>query len=359
MPASLSEEDRFDSADLAACYELLNAGSKSFYTASLLLPRKVRDAATALYAFCRVADDAIDQSDDCPRALAALRQRLDAIYRRRPHVHVADRAFADVIERYAIPRALPEALLEGFEWDAVGRRYRTLADVEAYGARVAGTVGAMMALLMGARDADVIARACDMGIAMQLTNIARDAGEDARAGRLYLPEEWLREAGIDPDAWLARPAYSAALGGVIERLVAHAESLYQRGRAGIAYLPPGCRPGMHAARLIYAEIGHTLVRSGSNSVTTRTVVPTADKLALCWRALKDSLAPRREVSGMPVLDANRFLVDAVRAAPLPAATTPAPMVPVLHRVEQRNARLVALFEQLQRDERASRNYLMS
>ena len=88
------------------------------------------------------------------------------------------------------------------------RRYETLQDLDAYAARVAGSVGAMMTLVMGQRAPEIVARACDLGVAMQLTNIARDVGEDARAGRLYLPLQWLREAGIDPDAWLAKPVFT-------------------------------------------------------------------------------------------------------------------------------------------------------
>ncbi len=105
-----------------------------------------------------------------------------------------------------------DALLEGFAWDAAGRRYDTLDDLLDYAARVAGAVGAMMAVLMGVRDPALLARACDLGVAMQLTNIARDVGEDARAGRLYLPLAWLREAGIDPDAFLADPALQSRFG---------------------------------------------------------------------------------------------------------------------------------------------------
>ncbi len=101
-----------------------------------------------------------------------------------------------------MPRALPEALLEGLAWDAQARRYATLSDLYDYSARVAAAVGAMMCVLMGVRDADALARACDLGVAMQLTNIARDVGEDARERRLYLPLDWLAEAGIDPDAFL-------------------------------------------------------------------------------------------------------------------------------------------------------------
>ena len=86
-----------------------------------------------------------------------------------------------------MPRALPEALIDGLEWDVAGVRCEDLADVQAYAARVAGSVGAMMTVLMGVREHDVLARACELGVAMQLTNIARDVGEDARNGRLYLP----------------------------------------------------------------------------------------------------------------------------------------------------------------------------
>jgi phytoene synthase len=110
-----------------------------------------------------------------------------------------------LIETYHMPRALPEALLEGLAWDGMERRYASLSDLRAYSARVASAVGAMMCVLMEVRDPHALARACDLGVAMQLTNIARDVGEDARAGRLYLPTDWLEEEGIDIDAFLADP----------------------------------------------------------------------------------------------------------------------------------------------------------
>ncbi len=110
------------------------------------------------------------------------------------------RAFAAVVSCHEIPRALPDALVEGLAWDVAGRSYDTLAELEAYAARVAGAVGVMMALVMGTRDAGALARAADLGVAMQLTNIARDVGEDASMGRIYLPRQWLREAGIEPES---------------------------------------------------------------------------------------------------------------------------------------------------------------
>jgi phytoene synthase len=124
---------------------------------------------------------------------------------------VADRALACVVHQVGIPRILLDALLEGFAWDAEGRQYETLEDLHDYAARVAGTVGAMMSMVMSTRTPSALARACELGLAMQLTNIARDVGEDARAGRLFLPRQWLREAGVDPDAWLQQPEFSPAI----------------------------------------------------------------------------------------------------------------------------------------------------
>lgn len=281
-----------------------------------MLPRAVRDSATALYAFCRLADDAIDLEGGKLDALARLRDRLDGIYQARPLDIAADRVFAEMVARFGIPRALPDALLEGFEWDAVGRRYQDLGELCAYSARVAGTVGSMMTLLMGVRDPEALARACDLGVAMQLTNIARDVGEDAYAGRLYLPLAWLAEAGVDADAWLARPAFSPALGAVIQRLLAAADVLYEQAGGGVARLPWGCRPGIHAARLIYAEIGRELERRGLDSVTQRAVVPGSRKARLLLSALTAAVIPDNRESAPPLAEA-RFLVEAAAAPVAP------------------------------------------
>ncbi len=306
------------SEDIAACRALLRGGSRTFHAASRLLPARVRTPAAALYAFCRLADDAIDSSDDPAATLAVLHARLDAAYAGRPGPVAADRALASVLHAYAIPRALPEALLEGFAWDAEGRRYADIASLRAYGMRVAGTVGAMMTLLMGVRDPDALARACDLGVAMQLTNIARDVGEDARAGRLYLPRDWLDEAGIDADAFLARPAHSAALATVIGRLLDEADRLYARGAAGIACLPRQCRPAIGAARLLYAEIGREVERQGLDSVTARAVVSGRRKVAVLRRL--PALLVHAPQADAPPLNEARFLIAAVEPAQAAEAT---------------------------------------
>ncbi|MFY9511464.1 MAG: phytoene/squalene synthase family protein, partial [Rubrivivax sp.] len=262
--------------DVAACRALLRHNSRTFHAASLLLPPRVRAPASVLYGFCRIADDIVDVHGGQAAAIDALRSRLDAAYAGTG----SERALAALVAVHEIPRLLPEMLLEGLAWDAEGRRYTTLDGLLAYAARVAGTVGAMMALLMGARSAAALARACDLGVAMQLSNIARDVGEDARNGRLYLPLAMLQGAGIDADAWLAQPRFSAALGSVVLQLLDAADTLYTRANAGIALLPFDCRPGIQAARLLYAEIGHEVARRGGDSVERRAVVPPARKALL-------------------------------------------------------------------------------
>ncbi len=293
---------------------MIRTGSRSFYTASLLLPTAYRDPAYALYAFCRLSDDAVDECDACLEAVAHLRRRLDLVYAGTPMDSPVDRAFADTVERFAMPRALPEALLEGFEWDARERRYETISDVRAYGARVAGAVGAMMSVLMEARQPEVLARACDLGVAMQLSNIARDVGEDARKGRLYLPRQWMEDAGLAPDAFLADPRPSPALARVVSRLLDEAQRLYDRAASGIAGLPAGCRPAIHAARLIYCAIGDEVARSGYDSVTRRAHVSARRKIALLGQATRDAVAYRM-VDPAPAVPETHYLVEAAAIAP--------------------------------------------
>jgi 15-cis-phytoene synthase len=304
------------SNDVSSCEELMRGGSKSFFAASRVLPQRVRSPAIALYAFCRLADDAIDFSADKHGAMIELRERLHRLYSGNPYPIAADRALSNVVSQFNIPLALPAALLEGFEWDAQGKHYETIDDLYDYGTRVAGTVGAMMALIMGTRNVDALARACELGVAMQLTNIARDVGEDALAGRLYLPLAWMREAGIDPDAWLREPTFNSGIAGIVARLLQAADDLYERAGQGIAALPRDCRPAIQAARLIYAEIGREIERAGMDSVSRRAIVSSRRKSLLMVEALAAAVKnPMTTSALLRPLPAVQFLVNAVQQTP--------------------------------------------
>jgi len=340
---------QFDPADMAACRALLKGGSRTFHAASMVLPRRVSDPAIALYAFCRLADDAVDLGSNRTVAVERLKDRLDRAYRGQPMNLAADRAIADVVARFSIPRELPEALLEGLAWDAEGRRYETLPELYAYAARVAGAVGAMMTLVMGQRAPEIVARACDLGVAMQLTNIARDVGEDARAGRLYLPLAWLRESDIDPDAWLAKPTFTQEIAMIVQRLLDAADALYGRATLGIKNLPRSCRPGIYAARALYAEIGRELERAGLDSISQRAVVSTDRKLAVLARTLallETEWVPARKLAPMTQLDETRFLIEAVAATPLREAARPARVR--AKPIEDRVVWVIDLFTRLER-----------
>jgi len=306
-----------DPRDMEHCVAAIRHGSRSFHAASKLLPRSLRDPALALYAFCRLADDAVDLQPNKSEAVLRLQERLDMAYAGRPQNAPADRAFAAIIADFEMPRALPEALLEGLAWDAMGRRYSTLSELRAYSARVASAVGAMMCVLMRVRDGDALARACDLGVAMQLTNIARDVGEDAREGRLYLPLEWFDEVGIEPEDFLAAPRPSTQMAGMLHRLLREADDLYARSEAGVAALPRACRPGIYAARHVYAGIGHQVRGAGYDSVTRRAMTSTRQKLG--WlslamlRAGATYVMPRSAMIYARPLPECAFLVDAAAA----------------------------------------------
>ncbi|MDX8353181.1 15-cis-phytoene synthase [Cognatiyoonia sp. IB215182] len=303
-----------DPKDLDHCREAIRHGSLSFHAASKLLPASVRDPALALYAFCRLADDEVDEGDYEAGAVFRLQERLELAYAGKPKNAAEDRAFAAIVEAFEMPRALPEALLEGLAWDAAEKRYDTLSGVRDYSARVAAAVGAMMCVLMRARDPDALARACDLGVAMQLTNIARDVGEDARMGRIYLPLDWLRDAGIDPVNFLREPLPTNDVRKLVKRLLHEADRLYRRSEAGIDVLPLQARTGIWAARLIYAGIGKQLKRQGYDSISMRAHTSTTQKLGwLAQSAARTGLSlimPRSAVIYAQPLDEVAFLVDA-------------------------------------------------
>ncbi len=337
MPQHSSPDSFSTPANCAACRRSIRQGSQSFYVASLLLPVAIREPAYAVYAFCRMADDLIDRDEGGEDGVRHLSAMLDRIYAGRPDKNFVERGFADVVARFSIPRAIPDALIEGLGWDAAGRRYGSLDDLKAYAVRVAGTVGFMMTLVMGRREPHVLARACDLGIAMQLTNIARDIGEDAGNGRIYMPTDWLDDAGIDPKTWIAAPTCSPEIRAIVERLLGEAEALYTRSQSGIAALPASCRLGINAARILYREIGQEILR-GVDPVTTRAVTSKQQKLRLLVEVIGTRALDRADLLEPAVPQAD-YLVDAVLRAP--AARTQHPAL-AWWNVKARSERMIEL-----------------
>jgi len=282
---------------LRACRRILERHARTFSLASGFFPSGIRDDAAVVYAFCRRADDAVDGVVDPELA----RKRLDEVSAdlarvlgTGTHPDPILQAFGAVVRNRHVPAAAAGELLAGMEMDLVERSYATLDALLLYCYRVAGTVGWMMAAVMGVvRRADLTS-AIHLGIAMQLTNICRDVLEDWNRGRLYLPEEWLAQDGCqalatrlgEPFPDLAAPAVAAT----VERLLALAERYYASGDEGLLALPWRCALAVRTARRLYAAIGGELARAGHDVRRGRMVVGARRKLWLLGAALIESLA---------------------------------------------------------------------
>ena len=326
--------------DLDYCENAIKNGSLSFHAASRLLPRAVRNSCLALYAFCRLADDEVDLKEDKSASVYDLVERLEQVYSGKPRNLPMYRAFARMVEETQMPRALPEALIEGLVWDAMERRYNTFDELVAYSARVASAVGVMMCVIMRQRDSNVLARACDLGVAMQLTNIARDIGEDAREGRLYIPLNWMKEVGVNPNSFLEVPAPTPEIRELTHRLLSKAEILYQRSESGIVCLPKAVRPAMFSARHIYAAIGQEIRNNEYDSITLRAKTSRTKKVELlflsCAQAGASLMLPGPATRYAQPLDQTKFLVDAAEVKKLDGSDWSDRFISILEQLRQRD-----------------------
>ncbi len=270
-------------------------GSKSFAAASKLFDPATRERAWLLYAWCRRCDDIADGQDhghgmsrvaDPQARLAAMRAMTDAALAGEAAGDPAFDALRIVAGECRIPAAWAHDLLDGFALDADGWRPRTADDLYRYCYHVAGAVGLMMAVVMGVDPGDdaTLDRACDLGLAFQLANIARDLDEDAHAGRCYLPTEWLAEAVIAPDA-LLDPANRAALAGLGARLAGEAERYEASARAGTPALAFRSAWAVLAAAGIYGDIARTVRARGVGALEERVTTSKAAKLGWIARSL--------------------------------------------------------------------------
>jgi len=309
-----------DSNTELAAERVFKDGSKTFFLASRLLPKEARTAAALFYTFCRLADDYIDElpeavsnvvDSDLHLRLESLRSYVSTLYpsdKRSADINqyqsFADRfktetgfdsAFALILERYRVPKSILLAMIEGFEWDLFGKQYHNMSDLVEYGLRVAGTVGLVMAMIFGCSDQESLRSAARLGVAMQLTNIARDVLEDHLRGRCYLPINHLYRHGVSGLGKRGQIIHhSQGLAAVIRILLDIAEGYYNISERGISSLPVQIQPAIWMARYSYAGIGHKIALAGYDSISRRHYLTRGEKLAFLGPSLA-SIARARAI----------------------------------------------------------------
>lgn len=259
---------------LTDCREMITKGSKSFSMAARFFAPQTRDAAFFLYGWCRYCDDQVDETMNLrlqEERVELLRHSTRAAFQGEKSSYPAFTAIRYLAQNYQIPSHYPEELIEGMAMDVRKERYETVQDLSLYCYRVAGVVGLMMSHVMGVSDTKALRHAADLGSAMQMTNIARDVMEDAQRQRVYLPLDWLDEAGI-PEGQLSHPKYREAVAVVVARLLSEADSYYHSGIRGLKYLPWRSAFAVAIAARVYREIGRRVIARGPRAWDTRTVV---------------------------------------------------------------------------------------
>jgi phytoene synthase len=288
---------------VARAQDAIHNGSKSFRLASRLFDRRTRERAWLLYCWCRHCDDMCDgqalgrgtpQSD----SIIPLRGsviRLTEQTRRAALGQSVDelpfQALQALLRECPIPLALLDDHLEGFRLDERDWRPETEEELIRYCYHVAGTVGRMMALVMGVPDTDeaTLERAQDLGIAFQLSNIARDVREDAEAGRCYLPAEWLREFDLGM-ATVDLEENRRAVANLVHRLIDSVERYERSARLGVPTLPFRSRWAVLSAAGIYGRIGRTVADLGPRAWDRRVVVPRSEKAMILAAAFGEAMA---------------------------------------------------------------------
>jgi len=266
------------------CQQQAAQSGSSFYYSFLFLPDERRRAITALYAFCREVDDIVDECSDAALArtkLAWWRTEVEGLYAGRPQ-HPVTQALAPHLERFGIRHALLNDILDGMEMDLEASRYPDFAALGQYIYRVAGAVGLLAAGIFGYRNAQTLQYAERLGTAFQLTNIVRDVGEDARKGRIYIPDDELARFGVSASDILAL-RQSDAFADLMRFQIERAQRSYAEA---MEMLPAedrrAQRPGLMMAA-IYRALLAEIQRDGCRVLSHRTTLTPIRKLWIAWR----------------------------------------------------------------------------
>jgi 15-cis-phytoene synthase len=274
------------------CRLVTQTASKTFYWGSMFLPPRKRQAIWAIYAFCRVVDDIVDEAFPVAgrsaasagkaspaEALSYWYESLERIYRRGlPTDNPIQLAWGDMLESYAVPLKPALDMIEGVAMDLSITRYESFDDLYVYCYRVAGTVGLLTSPVFGYQNDAALIHAVDLGVALQLTNILRDIGEDARRGRVYLPQDEMLRFGYS-GAELMAGVINDQFCELVRFQMARANEYYQRSLPGIAMLSEDCRLSVRLSSSLYSHILDRIRLNHYNVFTKRASVPLKTKLA--------------------------------------------------------------------------------
>ena len=261
-------------------------GSKSFYFASRFFPKELARAAHAVYWFCRCTDDIVDECSSIEYGRVELEEwsrQVECAFRGGPVAHPVLIVFLDAMQRHCIPQEYALELIEGMRMDLEGRRYECFADLRVFCYRVASVVGLMMSHVIGFRG-EALRYATDLGIAMQLTNILRDIGEDLGRGRVYLPTDEMRRFGYSEEE-LRRHVRNAAFVDLMSFQVKRAREFYKAAMPGIALLSSDGRFAVKVAAEVYRGILDSIEASGYDVFERRAFVSPVRKYWITTKAM--------------------------------------------------------------------------
>lgn len=283
----------------AAEKSVIENHSRSFSLAAKLLPRPMQRDVQRLYAWCRWCDDAVDEAstqEEAQRQIDLLRKDVGLIFRNEVPQHPASLWLAEVVRKYEIPRQWPMDLLDGMEADVTSTEILSIDELKNYCYQAAGTVGLMMARILGVDDSLALRQAKSLGMAMQLTNIARDVDEDWKLGRRYIPAQWLPLVPCRD----RRPNNDEVRKGVDE-ILRLADAFYEDGYKGLEHLPNGARVAIRLAGRVYQEIGNEIRRQDFAVIENRVFVPRSGKFRILLRCFGEELVFRfRQLKPSPL-----------------------------------------------------------
>ncbi len=274
----------------AHCRQITREFAKTFYLATRFLPYHKQRSIFAIYALCRFLDNIVDEAEDLvsdkrlkraevQSVLSDWKDQLQMTYEGKATGHPILLALADVLRQHNIPISLPFQLIDGVEMDLTKSRYETFDELYDYSYKVASVVGLMVSEVFGYEDDSALTHAVDLGIAMQLTNIIRDVGEDLRRGRIYLPAEDLKRFGVSEQD-LLNYRLSKEFKALMKFQVARARMYYQRADTGISLLSEDSRVPVRLARYNYARILDQIETNGYQVFEHRAHLTFAQKMAI-------------------------------------------------------------------------------